>query len=292
MLGLKNKDKDITLSYLDRYINNDDNVLVGVRFDTSYTSNLACEPMLVGTTIEDGGFFTDIVIKPDIAQHQMVKELNTSLHDKGLGFVVTDHENPVMADSTVDTLISRIERYEGTYEIPDYVVKLGFHEPHSIQKTTTKLTSGLELDIFKIHMNMDDVLFTLYLSFTKYQYDGQTMLGLLSKDKLSRIDTLKILTLISSNNLFGDRVISAKYKTNNSTSSLYDTTHKGMGILVPDLSELKEFPKFVVSSGESEIFLDHSDIVSSNVVAINKKRHKYIFSIKLKKSYTLDIMFD
>lgn len=292
MLGLKNKDKNTTLDYLDKYINNDDNVLVGVRFDTSYTSNLACEPVLVGTTIEDGGFFTDIIIKPDIAQHQMVKELNTSLHDTGLGFVITDHENPVMADSTVDTLISRIQKFEGTYEIPDYVVRLGFHEPHLIEKTTTKLTSGLELDIFKIHMNMDNELFTLYLSFTKFQYDGQTMLGLLSKDRLTRLDTLKLLTLISSNNLFGDRVISAKYKTKDSTTSLYDTTHKGMGILVPDLDKLKDFPKFVVSSGESELYLDHNDIISSNVVAVNKKRHKYILSIKLKKSYTLEIMFD
>lgn len=292
MLGLKGKDKDITLKQLDNYLNNSSKEIMGVRLDTSYTSNLMCEPGLIGATVDGNSFITDIIVKPDIAQHQMVKDLNTSLHDTGLGFVITDKENPLMADSTVDTLFSRIEQFEGVYRSPDYVVRLGFYEPHEIKKTTVSLSKGLKIDIIKVYINVDDNKFTLYIAFSDYQYDGQTMLGLLSKYKYTRLDTLKLFSLMSSNNIFGDPIISAIYKNGRVSNLVYDTTHMGMGILVPDLTELENYPKFVVNSGESEIYLNHRDILSSEIIAIDKKKHKYKMVVNLKKGDTLEIIFD
>lgn len=292
MLGLKGKDKDITLKQLDNYLNNDSKVLMGVRLDTSYTSNLMCEPALIGATVEGNSFITDIIVKPDIAQHQMVKDLNTSLHDTGLGFVITDKENPLMADSTVDTLFSRIEQFEGVYTSPDYVVRLGFYEPHEIKKTTVSLSKGLKIDIIKIYINVDDNRYTLYLAFSDYQYDGQTMLGLLRKNEYTRLDTLKLFALMSSNNIFGDPIISAIYKSDRVSNLVYDTTHMGMGILIPDLIELESYPKFVINSGESEIYLNHKDILNSKIIDIDKKKHKYKMVVSMKKGDSLEIIFD
>ena len=292
MLGLKSKDIDITLKQLNNYLNSDSKELMGVRLDTSYTSNLMCEPVLIGASVDGSSFITDIIVKPDIAQHQMVKDLNTSLHDTGLGFVITDKENPLMADSTVDTLFSRIEQFEGVYTSPDYLVRLGFYEPHELKRTTLSLSKGLKIDIIKIYINVDDIKYTLYLAFSDYHYDGQTMLGLLSKYEYTRLDTLKLFSLMSSNNIFGDPIISAIYKNDRVSNLIYDTTHMGMGILIPDLNELENYPKFVVNSGESEIYLNHKDILNSKIVAINKKEHKYKMVVNLKKGDTLEIIFD
>lgn len=290
MLGLSNKEKDTNINTLINMINNKDKKLVGVRLDNSYIENLKVTPALYNTEISSGYFATEIELNPLPSQLPMIKTLNTSLIKSGLGYIEMDEETRELhEDSKYKTLLSSY--YEGESDIK-YAAHINFDAGKPIKRIDFKLV-GISLTIFKLHDEYDGAETNLYIAFTDREYDGQTMLGTLAieESKMKRIDTLKLLSLISSNPLFGNNIISTEYTGKGILNILYDTTQVGMGVILPYMEDVNKHKYFYIYSGETELYIELESVLNSNIEIVDGAKNQFRMVIELTQGNQLIINF-
>lgn len=290
MLGIDVKEYDIDTTQVVKSVQNKNDTLVGLRLDNSFIENLKVEPVILGGEISGGYFTLDVEIKPLASQLPMVKMLNSSLIDSGLGYVDMSEEiRDLHEQSRYDVLLAN--HYNDNLDIT-YKVSLNFDVGNKAKKSKFKL-AGQEITVFKVSHEYEGSETNLYFAFVDKDYDGQTMLGTLSlKDSnLKRVDTLKLLSLVSSNPLFGVTIISAEYESKDILSYLYDTTQLGMGVILPYMEDINKHRYFYLYSGETELYIRNEDILNSSIKRVNLSKNGYKLTISLKNKRKLILNF-
>ena len=288
MLGLKNKETSTTIQNLLKQLKDNKTQLVGVRIDNDYIKDLRIQPALFDIEYSDYTFSFTVILKPEIPHFRDLLQFNSYLIDSDLGSIDINRENRELTQEYMRDLL--------TLEIENEPVEfdLNVSIPNPTVRETKVTVGDNKLTLFNIEFKSGNELESthFYFAFMDKQYDSMTFFTPYIDKELTRLDTLKVLKLMSDNNLFGYRLITARYDNNTNISVLNDVSLRGMGFLTPDLNQLDNFSKFIVYSGDSELYLNHSDIKKSSFKTryINKER-TYELNIDLKNG-NLSLIFE
>lgn len=210
------------------------------------------------------------------------------LTESGLGYVRVENMDGGVTQSNLITDLM----LQGTNQSGIKKVTVGstFIEPTvTYQKTT--MAKDVKLTLYKIQEQsvLTNTKFTVYLLTSEKMYDGQSLLGMLSrKDKLSKRETEQVLNFIittkQNNPIINKELPGAYLETEDLSFNIYNTNKTGIYFLPSEDNQ-----SFSVASGQSFVNIKKSSILNSKVV--NLGRDNYELEIKLKGNKELTIFF-
>ena len=301
MLGLKAKDYNTTFSQLKKDLNN--KALVGVRLDSDSAIGVRAEPALFEPVIEGKTFSTQILLTPTKPQLGMLRDLNGSLIDSGVGSILWTKQNSYETldngegEDISNNSIGSFQDVSRALEITDELTYdcnalLTFDSEKQMKKSMYKVTEGVELTVYQFSVTYLETYVTLYLAFIEEEYDGQTLLGTLSGKTLKRLETIKFLKVIEDSAFFGRRIIGVMMESKNGTKHrLMDTTDLGIVARVADIDSIGEEPYIAIFSGESNLMFKHESIKNADFVEVDKYTRAYKLVINLKTNEQIEVYF-
>lgn len=302
MLGLKAKDHNTTFSQLNKDLNNKE--LVGVRLDSDSAIGIRAEPALLEPAIDGKSFSTQVLLTPTKAQLGMLRDLNGSLIDSGVGSILwtkQDTYSPMDSETGEEVRssgsIGSFQDVSRALEITDELTYdcnalLLFDSEKQMKKTTYKVTKGVELTVYMFTVTYLDTYVTLYIALMEKEYDGQTLLGSLSGKTLKRLETIKFLKVIEDSAFFGRRIIGVMMESKSGAKHrLLDTTDLGIVARVADIDSLDDEPYVAIFSGESNLMFKHTAIKNSDFVEVDKYTRAYKLVINLQNGEQIEVYF-
>lgn len=256
--------------------------LLGITYhDKDYPIGVIPEPYIEDVTFEKGNrfeFINRLIVhdndKPNIIRY------NKALESSGLGSVKVDQIDQGVKDPRL--LTDMILKGTQVSQVKAIDVENLFIEPE-ISEATITLAKDIKLKLYKIEEEIIDFKHEVYLLTTLKEYEGQTLLGMLSKkDKLTKVDTEKLLDFLLERRIINKEIPCVFFDDGSITYNLYNTNETGIFIVSDNTS------RYSIACGQSFLSFKTNDISYSKVI---KEDNRYTFEITLKNNKKLSIFF-
>lgn len=280
----QNTDKKTNVKHLYKTLTSGKIELLGVSYESDYfPSGVTVQSYIEDIGNEDGGL--QFVNKVNVVESmkQAVVGMNNQLGSSGLGYVRTEQLKKELEETGLMTdLLSRGTNLTSTKKVD---IVSTFIEPTVTYQDIT-LAKDIKLRLYRLEEEspLNGYTHIVYLLTTEKIYDGQTLLGMLSKkEKLSKADTEKLLAFFRNNSLVSKSVFCAKLISKDYYFSLYNTHETGIFFL-------EDTDVITVACGQSYVKVNRKDIKSSYVKLEDKTRKLTELVINLKGEATLTIL--
>lgn len=248
--------------------------LLGVSYNSDkFPTGVTIQSYIEGINNEDDGL--QFINKINVIESfkQAVIAMNNELSSSGLGFIKTEQLNNSLEETGLMTdLLLKGTNLTSTRQVD---VISTFIEP-KVTYQDISIAQDIKLRLYKLEEKspLNNYKHSVYLLTTPKTYDGQTLLGMLSKKgKLNKPDTEKLIAFFRKNKLINRSVFSVKLDTKDYNFSLYNTNETGIFFL-------EDSTEITIACGQSYVKITTDDIKSSKVTKV--KDNIYAFEVQLK----------
>lgn len=274
--------KDMKAQTLYTKLTSGDIELIGVSYESDYfPTGVSIIPYIEDIKFDDGSLsFTNKVnvvesLKPSIVA------MSNSLNDSGLGFIDTQQlKKPLKETGLMTDLLGRGTDLTSTRKVD---INTTFVDPTITYQDIT-ICKDIKLRLYRIvdKSPLNGYTHIVYLLTTNKKYDGQTLVGMLDKEKeLNKVDTLKVLSFFRNNSLINRSILSVKHDSDKYYYSLYNMNDTGIFFLEDD-------DKTTIACGQSYLKFNKSDVKSSKVLKV--KDNVYTMEITMKDKSIISIL--